>query len=167
MAIRVTIDTNCINVREAHTFMNQLEKLAQRGLIEITTTFALGADLTFDKSKYGEARRAKASRLPTARSGFMIGRSTIGGPDVVGGPDVYAHVDPISEIIAPGITWEAIDNKTQRDILHLSAHLTYSWDIFLTEDKGILKYASELDTLGIRAMTPEIALQQLEGRGIC
>ncbi len=133
----------------------------------MTTTFALGEDLAFDKTKLGEARRIKASRLPQARSGFMIGHSAVGGPDVIGGPDVYAHVDSIAEIIAPAVAWEEIHTNTQRDILHLAAHLTYGWEIFITEDKGILDHASKLITLGIRAMTPKAALQHLADQGIC
>ena len=167
MPLRLTIDTNCINVRQADAFMNQLEGFARQGLIEITTTFSLGKDLAFDETKLGEARRIKASRLPQARSGFIIGRSTVGGPDVIGGPDIYARVDPIAEIIAPGIAWEKIYTNTQRDILHLAAHLTYGWEIFLTGDKGILDHASELAALGIRVMTPQAALQCLTDQGIC
>jgi len=167
MPLRVTIDTNCINVRQAHTFMNQLEELARRGAIQITTTFALGEDLAFDKTKLGEARRIKAARLPQARSGFMVGHSTVGGPDVIGGPNVYAHVDSIAEVIAPAVAWEEIRTNTQRDILHLAAHLTYGWELFVTEDKGILDHSTKLAALGIRTMTPVAALQYLAHQGIC
>lgn len=96
----------------------------------------------------------------------MIGHSTVGGPDVVGGPNVYEHVDALAEIIRPHTAWYNIDSNTQRDILHLAAHLTYKWEIFVTEDKGILKHAEQLSALGVNVMTSKGALQYLEQQGI-
>jgi len=96
MLLRVTIDTMCINARAARRDLNRLEDLNRRGLIKLTTTPAIRMDLESDLTKYGEARRQKAARLPCAASGFMVGRSMVGGPDVIGGPDLYAHVDEIS-----------------------------------------------------------------------
>ncbi|MEQ1773856.1 MAG: hypothetical protein ABL891_08740 [Burkholderiales bacterium] len=166
MLRRVTIDTNCINVKGQHPLVNALESLAERGMIKITSTFALAEDLRFDHTKLGEARRLKASRLPQARSGFMVGHSKVGGPDVVGGPNVYAHVDAIANVIAPMKAWQDIESNTQRDILHLAAHRTYDWDIFITEDKGILRRSPELALLGIRVMSPQSALDHLVQVGI-
>lgn len=165
--IRVTIDTNCINVKGMQSAVNRLEHLGQRGVIKLTMTFVTATELKSDRTKFGEARRQKAARLPTARSGFMIGRSTVGGPDVIGGPDAYAYVDAIGAIIRPGVSWEGIDENTQRDILHLSAHRTYGWEMFVTSDGGILDHSdSLLEKIGIRVMTPETALLALEAMGV-
>lgn len=166
MTLRVTIDTNCINVKQAHFCMNQIEDIARRGKIKLTTTFAISEDLDFDKTQFSEARRTKALRLPMARSGFMIGHSMVGGPDVIGGPNVYEHVDSIAEIIVPATNWEDIHTNSQRDILHLAGHLTYGWELFVTEDKGILKHALKLAELGVEVLTPQETLQYLKDKGI-
>jgi hypothetical protein len=163
--LRVTIDTNCINAKRAHSALNRLEDLARQGVIELTTTFVMAAELASDRTRHGEARRQKAARLKTARSGFMVGRSAVGGPDLIGGPDAYAHVPAISAIIRPGVTWDDIDKNTQRDILFLSAHRTYGWEMFVTSDTGILECADALATVvGIRVKTPDQALIELEAK---
>jgi hypothetical protein len=89
----------------------------------------------------------------------MVGRSAVGGPDA------YAHVPAISAIIRPGVTWDDIDRNTQRDILFLSAHRTYGWEIFVTSDTGILRCADALGTVvGTRVKTPDQALIELEAK---
>jgi hypothetical protein len=162
----VTIDTNCINARGKHESVNVLEELHRRGLIELTSTFALAADLKLDKTSWGDARRAKAAGIRQGRSGFMVGRSTVGGPDVIGGPDIYVHVPTIMGAICPGKSWDAITQNSKHDVLHLATHRTYGWDVFVTDDKGILRAHESLATLGIVVCSPTAALRWLASRGV-
>ena len=157
--LRITIDTNCINARQRDTSLNELEERARASEFELTATAVMLDELDRDLTTLGQARREKAARLPIAHSGFMIGYSTVGGHDVIGGPDAYRHVDAIAPFVRPGTRWDDLDTNTQRDIMHLSAHMTYGWDIFVSRDGEILAAADALlKELGLRVMTPEDAL---------
>jgi hypothetical protein len=146
--------------------MNRLESLEKCGLIKITSAFTLLEELEFDYTKLGDARRTRAARLPQAREGFLVGRSTVGGPDVVGGPDIYVYVDAIADAMYPGVQFETLTLNTQRDVLHLAAHRAYQWELFVTEDNGILQCAAQLRTLDICVMSPADAVSHLDGIGI-
>jgi hypothetical protein len=67
---------------------DQLEARAHDGTIAITSSHVLLEELASDNTLAADLRRAKAARLPRGSSGFMVGHSTVGGPDVSGGPNV-------------------------------------------------------------------------------
>jgi len=127
--------------------------------LEITTTRVLAEELALDRTRLGATRRRKARQLLTGHSGFVVGRSMVGGPDVIGGPAVYSNVDAVAAIVVPAVVWSSIPLITQRDIIHLAIHCTYNWDFFVTLESGILGKAKLLsDALGIRVLTPDAAL---------
>jgi hypothetical protein len=162
----VTIDTNCINARQRDGVLNELEERARTGQLKLTATAVMLEELDRDFTTLGQARREKAARMPIARSGFMVGHSAVGGHDVIGGPDAYGHVDALAAIVFPGTGWEDLDPRTQRDIMHLSAHLTYGWDIFVSRDRAVLAAAETLQReLGLRVMCPEDALAMVRRDG--
>ena len=152
MTLTLTIDTNCINARQAAPALRPAETLARAGQLEIRSTHVLLEELASDRTRSAEARRAKAARLPKDSPEFMTGHSTVGGPDVIGGADVDRHIPAIHAIVAPGRTWEGLSPNTQADIRHLTTHHAYGRDIFVTQDKGILAHREDLQHFGIRVL---------------
>ena len=131
-AQKLTLDTNCINVRQSLAAMTALEVLAAQNLVELVTATAMLDDLAFDKTRLAQARKDKAYRLLQGRGAFMVGHSHVGGDDVVGGPNIYAHIDAVAGALSDGQRWETLDSNSQRDALHLAAHLTYAFNAFVT-----------------------------------
>jgi len=156
--IRLTIDTNAINARQRVEELNRLERLASEGKVEIRTTHVLLEELEADETQAASTRRAKAARLPRDSPGFMVGHSTVGGPDVIGGRDVDPLVANVLVILGAGRPFESLDANSQRDIRHLATHHAYGRDLFVTSDKGLLRHAQALQSCGIRVRTPKDAL---------
>jgi hypothetical protein len=164
MTLRLTLDTNCINLRQGLAAMNALESLAASGKIKLVTASAMIDDLAFDKSRLAQARLDKANRLLEARGAFMVGHSHVGGYDVLGGPSIYEHVDRIAEALRDGQSWERLDGNSQRDVLHLAAHLANDFEVFVTRDGAILDSAVRLRALGLLVLSPEDALAFVEAK---
>lgn len=132
------------------------------GAITLTTTRVLLDELQEDLTAFGEARRLKARAMPRGTSGFMLGHSQLSGGDVLGGPNAYKHVEPITQIIRPGRSWDELDGNTQHDVMHLAIHHANGWDLFVTMDKGILDHAGQLASdMGLLVVSPEETLARL------
>jgi hypothetical protein len=159
-AIRITIDTNCINARGHIPALNALEVLTKQRVVEITSTRILAEELARDKTQLGPNRRAKASQLQSGTSGFVLRRSTLRGGEAFGAPNAYVYLGRIARIIRPDLEWHELDENTQRDIMHLAIHRAHNWDLFVTMDNLILLQSKVLlSDLGLRVMSPEDALK--------
>lgn len=140
--LTVTIDTNSINAKCKDLALNQLEQWHQNGLIEIKRTRVLAQELTRDQSSYyGPLRRQKAQAYQEGTSAFTMGRSEVGGGDALRAPNAYQWEKPITALLDPTKDPIELNDKDQRDILHLAIHKAYGWDYFVTLDtRGIFRY---------------------------
>jgi len=160
---KLTLDTNCINLRKTVPALNELERLADQGTIQIAATPEMLVDLERDKSSHAAQRREKASLL-------------------------HEHIHNASpKPIPPGSSEKTLDDPTTRaivergllrwlqilfpsgcpnenmtdDILHVLIHRVWERDIFVTMDTDLLNRRDELKTLGVIVCTPEEALQRV------
>ncbi|WP_085883713.1 hypothetical protein [Oceanibacterium hippocampi] len=160
---RITFDTNCfINLfdRESRsaTSVSEIEKLvcyAFDGKAEISVTTRLETDLEQDKNE--ERRSAFIAMLKMFPVIPSIGRWDVSRWD----EDFFAHQtsgrlnEEIRQILSPGLTPDSsrYSNKIN-DIEHLAGHVLDKRDIFVTDDKGILRKRDQLEGLGIIVMRP-------------
>ncbi|ADJ22479.1 hypothetical protein Hden_0658 [Hyphomicrobium denitrificans ATCC 51888] len=169
---RLTIDANCVinvfdPVRDSATSVDELRALiryAMENKVEIAVTTRLEADLLRDRN---EMRRAK---LLSMLEMFPI-VSTVGRWDVsIWDGDVFADKrtarlnDEIQQIIFPGLTpADARYSNKINDVDHLTGHVIDCRDIFVTDDRGILRRRDQLrHGPGVVVMTPAEALAHVD-----
>jgi hypothetical protein len=169
---RLTVDANCIiNLFDLEsgsaTSVEELRALvryAMEGKVEIAVTTRLEADLLRDRN---EARRQPL--LDTLNMFPVV--STVARWDVSRWDDDLWVDDrtarlneEIQQILSPGLT--AADPRYSNkinDIDHLTGHVIDGRDIFITDDKGILRRRDQLrNGPGILVMTPAQALSHVD-----
>ena len=163
--LTLTFDTNCINLRKEKSALNELERLAEQGIIQIAATPEMLVDLERDESRHAEKRREKA-RLLHKR---IHNESTKPTPP---GSSEKTLEDPITrEKVERGLLhWLQTLFPSGRpnenmvdDILHVLIHTVWKRDIFVTTDKkDILKRREEFRKLGAIVCTHEEALQRVK-----
>lgn len=151
---RITIDTNCINAKQAHEALNQLEKWKNEGKIEIqkSTPFS-------EEAQGNRKREAKEKQVLPHPSLFVLGSSSLGGGAVLGGPDLRKE---IQAILFPGVT--ELSQGQERDVQHLAEHVRTGGHLFVTLDTSDFisgNKEKKLRALGIWAVTPEKAVELL------
>jgi hypothetical protein len=171
-APRLTIDTNCIiNVfepaRDSATSVDELFALiryAMENKVEIAITTRLEADLMRDRNeRRRDELRAKLNMFPVI--------STVGRWDVsTWDSDVFADEptgrlnEEIQQILFPGLTpSDARYSNKINDIDHLTGHVIDHRDIFVTDDRDILRRQDQLRIgPGVVVMTPGAALVHID-----
>ncbi len=151
---RITIDTNCINAKQANEALNQLEQWKNDGKIEIqkSTPFSIEA-------KGNLMREAKEKQVPGHPPLFTLGASTLGGGAVLAGPDLR---EEIQTILFPGV--KQLSQGQERDVQHLAEHVRTGGHLFVTLDTSDFISGSKQKTLrsfGVWAVTPENAVKLL------
>lgn len=152
---RITIDTNCINAKQASAPLNLLEKWAKEGKIEIqkSTPFSVEAQ--------GNAKReTKEKQVDGHPSLFTLGSSSFSGGAVLAGPDLTKE---IQIILFPGVTPLSIGQE--RDVQHLAEHVRTGGHLFVTIDTSDFMSGNKekkLRSLGVWAVTPEKAVALFE-----
>lgn len=162
---RITLDTNCVinlfdDKSSSATSVLRIETLmryALDGKVNIAITTRVEADLANDKN---EERRhdlfAKLNIFPVIPSiGYSGNQSD---------EKVVRLAKEIQQVLSPGLTRDSsrYSNKIN-DIDHLVGHLLDNRDIFVTDDKDILRKRSELNGLGIIPMTPVDCVIHIDG----
>lgn len=160
---RITLDANCvINLFDREslsaTSVSEIETLTRYAFdakAEIAVTTRLETDLEQDKNE--ERRRgliAKLNMFPVIPS---IGRWGLSKWD----EDVFAREASnrlsaeIQQILSPGLTSESPRYRNKiNDVDHLMGHALDKRDIFVTDDKGVLRKRDQLRGLGIIVMSP-------------
>lgn len=120
---RVTIDTNCINQKQADVALNTLERWAAEGKFVIERAPAMLNELK------GSARIAKANALLQHRSGWVLGESLLGIDTCLAGPDMEAE---LIDTLFP--TTAMLTSNQRADIEHLRSHVRTGADVFVTKN---------------------------------
>ena len=176
-APKLTLDTNCIiNLFDAgsatRTSVEQLQALMQAALsgkAEISITTRVEVDVSND----ADAIRRQA--ILEARALFPIigtvgrwGSSKWDSQDVFATKEKQALAAELQRIIFPALsdTDKRHRNKIN-DIDHLVGHLTNKRDIFITDDREIIKkHATLKESLGLVVMLPSEALRFIEDQPV-
>jgi len=158
----ITIDTNCINVREAVRDLNQLEKWHSLGLIEIVKTDVMDTELR------GGARLEKSSRLKEDLGVGVVDHSRL-GHFVVGGEGVDYPLDELRKILFPNFDklTEKSRKRAIKDAMHLATHHMRKRDFFVTMDNHFMKARDELKKkFNMVILTPKECAEELRKMGL-
>jgi len=167
---RITIDSNCVvglfdQTSATATSVDELRNLmryALSGVIRIAVTTKVEVDFARDRNdQRRNAMLEQMTMLPVIASTFRLDESRLDNPDVTFGPLQRSLWDEIQRIVFPGLT----ENSGKRvnkiaDVDHLLGHKLAARDVFVTDDRDILRRYSELrDGPGIIVMSPEQCLR--------
>lgn len=166
----ITIDSNCVvglfdqtstTATSVDEFRN-LMRYALSGVIRIAVTTKVEVDFARDRNdQRRNAMLEQMTMLPVIASTFRLDESRLNKPDVTFGPLQRSLWDEIQRIVFPGLT----ENSGKRankiaDVDHLLGHKLAARDVFVTDDRDILRRYSELrDGPGIIVMSPEQCLR--------
>lgn len=173
LAPRITVDTNCvINLLDVGSAsatsideISRLLALAMRGKVEIAVTTRSESDLLKDRDE--ERRKGILRRLAAFPVISSRGRWEVSAQDADRGGDERTGrlVQEIQQILFPGLSTEdkRYGNKIN-DVDHLVGHIIDRRDIFVTDDRGILKTREALKRgPGVVVMNPGECAAHLEG----
>ena len=156
-----TLDTNLLQElwrnQDKVAVVEDLLKLAQRGLVDLAVTTRIDADIP---RRPLSDRISKLPVLGVKRIGsvFRLDVSSLDGGDVLGDDRVLADMDSIKH----ELRLLGKKNPEWQDWDHIYGHYSSGRDVFLTWDRGILNIAAQLKTkLGVIVMKPEDYLSSL------
>lgn len=158
--LKITLDNNClINLldtnSESATSVDSLREIIRQShasIIDLAISTRVESDLENDKNS--ERRKEMMNYLKMFPVIGTVSRTVEG----------VRILDDIQKIVFPGgLNNESSSfNNKKNDIDHLFGHLQSERDIFITDDKGILKKAEGLETIGIIVMSPSTLVEYLE-----
>lgn len=151
--ITVTIDTNCIRVRNSDQNVKRLFELEEENKIEIIKTDVLDTELS-DKG------REHSKDIPEDLGMGICDNSRIEHCVIGGDEDDVIHKN-IMLILFPETKGEEPNNNKIRDVMHLTTHKKHNRDIFVTNDDDFLRNHNELKKLDIIVMNPEQCVQYI------
>lgn len=162
---KITLDTNCIiNLFDFsnETLMSTEELLeimnyGLSGKIEISITTRVESDLLENKDQQKKERMLQTLKMfQVVGSVFRLDESFLGGKDVLVEKKEETISKELQKIVFPGLTKKSgsyVNNI--RDIDHLTGHILNNGDIFVTDDKKILKKQETLkNSYGLIVMNP-------------
>jgi len=170
---KLTLDTNCvINLfdfnAQTPTSVDALSEIIRYGLsgkANVAITTRVEADLLGDRNADRKEHMLRTiALLPVIGTVLRWDVSKWGGGDVWGGSHSGKIASEIQGILFPGLTSNDRRYKNkQMDIDHLVGHVINRRDVFVTDDKDILKKKDALRASpGIIVMTPAKCVTYLE-----
>lgn len=170
----ITIDSNCVvglfdRTSATATSVDELRNLmryALSGLVRIAVTTKVEVD--FSRDRNDERRNAmleQLTMLPVFGSTSRFDESKLDDADVLIGPREQGIWSEIQRIVFHGLTENSSKSANKiADIDHLLGHKLAGRDVFVTDDRDILRRYSELrDGPGIIVMSPEQCLRYVDG----
>ncbi len=170
--IKLTLDTNCIiNLLDYKSVsaisvdeLTEIIRYALEGDVNIAITTRVDSDVSKDKDQDRKSEILKRiSIFPVIGTVARADVSKLDGGDVLAGQEHSKLEEEIKGIIFPGLKSDDphFGNKLN-DIDHLIGHKINKRDIFITDDKQILKKAETLrSSLSIEVMDPRQALEYI------
>ena len=169
----ITIDSNCVvglfdQTSATATSVDELRNLmryALSGVIRIAVTTKVEVDFARDRNdQRRNAMLEQMTMLPIIASTFRLDESRLDEHDVLFGPREQSLWDEIQRIVFPGLT-ESSGKRANKiaDVDHLLGHKLAARDVFVTDDRDILRRYSELrNGPGIIVMSPEQCLRYVD-----
>ncbi len=150
--LSLTIDSNCINAKGNHAYMNKIEILAKKGKVKIYITSTMETE--FQKGKGYQKGKDKLKGYDKDIEVGVWGHSRFGS-SLWGGEVDSRLFNEIKKTLNPGI--KKLNENQIKDSMHLQTHINCKRDFFITDDKKhIISKKNELkDRLGIVVCTPK------------
>lgn len=165
MFVRISLDSNCLNIEHNDPILNKLEKLGDQGKIEFYASGSVRREqkehaLPNNKIKLYNERLVKTKN--SSETMIFPARLDEYGTRFVT-EESRQKIDQIMKILFPNKEWSELNIKDANDIRILEAHAYACLDYFLTKDNHFLKRKKELEAIGIIIREPNDAfMKELE-----
>lgn len=130
--VTITLDSNCINAKGKHAYMNKIKEAETKGKVKIFKTDTM--DTEFLKGKKYEIGLKKSAKYEEDIGILVFGHSRWGHAKFVDKNEVKKF-DLIKDILFPN---KKLSENDLRDCMHLYTHIIYKRDFFITGDRDIL-----------------------------
>jgi hypothetical protein len=172
--MKLTLDTNCLinlfdstsSSRTSVDALHELVRAAMANEVSLAITTRVERDVANDRD---EGRRAemleRLAMFPVIGSVLRAGLSSI-GTDFAAGSSTQAVEAEVRGILAPGISASSkrVGNAIN-DVDHVVGHVMNERDVFVTDDRGILRNAEALKrSVGAVVMSPQECVDYLARR---
>jgi hypothetical protein len=128
--IKITIDSNLINLKQRSEAMNKLEELHLKGEIQI-----VGAERLYEEmKKYKPEAFDKASSYENIGEPWVIGHSAVGRAYISSGDTQLPTFNELTKILFPNLKTEALNENEVNDVMHLLAHAHSDAEYFITDN---------------------------------
>jgi len=164
--IKITLDTNCVinlldtNSRTRTSFeeLTEIIRFALEGNLNIAITTRVDFDISKDREEKRRKRiQEQINMFPVIGTGARFGITKFGGGDFFVGDEYKQIHDKLREIIYPNldIKDKRFTNKIS-DIDHIAGHIKAKRDIFVTDDRRLLKKSKLIEAeFGIKILSPQ------------
>lgn len=172
--LKLTLDTNCIINLLDHSSttatsvedLSELIRLGLSGEVNIAVTTRLEADLRNDSNHVRRASMVKSAQMfPVIGTLARFDVSVFDGGDMLGGAETGRLESELQTMLFPGGLDRNSPTFTNKinDVDHLVGHLINGRDVFVTDDRGILRKKEALRASpGITVLSPHDALALIE-----
>ena len=164
--IKITLDTNCVINIFDHTSttatsvheISEIIRCAKKGDVDLAITTRVQMDIDRDRNRTRKSELMKRlSMFPVIGSVFRLDNSRLDSGDFLVGADNIITEQELRNILFPNLDKndKRFPNKIN-DVDHIIGHSANGRDIFVTDDKTILKKAETLKNIcGIVVMNPK------------
>ncbi len=163
--MKLTVDTNVLrdavdSDRAGHVIATELLELHRSGKCEIRVTTRLDVDVPNDPLRT-IIESLDALDSPPVGTVFRLGSSRLDSGDFLADEETVEELDQLMNLLFPGADKASPRHKNRiADVDHLMGHKLSARDVFVTNERAILKRGGELaDRFKIVVMTPEEALR--------
>lgn len=171
--IKITLDTNCIiNILDyksnSATSVEEISQIINYGLnsdVNIAITTRVESDIESDKDNDRKSEMLKRiSMFPVIGTIFRLDNSKLDSGDFFIDTKTAELEDKLVKTIFPGLNKDDKHYKNKvNDIDHLVGHLINKRDLFVTEDKDILKKSETLkNSFDLKVMNPQQCIEYIE-----
>ncbi len=130
MSIKITLDSNLINIKQKLEPVNKLEELFERGIIQIVGTERLYEEMR----KHIPKAFDKAKKYKNIGEPFVVGHSRIGHAYITSENPTLPTFQEISEILFSNIQCDKLTENQINDVMHLIAHAHSDSNFFVTNN---------------------------------
>ena len=161
----ITLDTNVILKMKRREILGPL-KLREKCPLDLAVTQRIRDDLSLNPSDEQFLENSFIRRIPSIMRNSYDSESKLFLLNPEFDKPGSTEFLQVAESIIEGLKHTGENPPEYLDFDHIHAHYMSGRDIFVTEDKKILKMSSKLKDLGIRIMDFEELLSTMEENGI-
>ncbi len=129
-SIKITIDSNLINLKQKLESVNKLEELNEKGIIQI-----VGAERLYEEMRNHKPEAFdKAKKYENIGEPFVVGHSRIGHAYIASENPALPTFRELAEILFSNIETEKLNDNQVNDVMHLIAHAHSDSKYFITDN---------------------------------
>jgi len=161
--VRITLDTNSINLRDRLPAMSTIERWADEGKVRLLGAHRLLIELAGHPARHAPASAAKLARIRDISEPAVVGRSFVGSCYI--GGDHIPQPRQLAAVMFPTRRFEDLVENDHDDLMHMLSHIGARADIFVSNDRRAYMVHDQREVLherwGVVVMTADECVTHL------